>query len=595
MEHNPQRQEIKKGLKAIWRHMQPFKKQVGLLAFLGIISATANGFVPYITGRFFDALIGVSNHTVTKGYGLLPLWGFFLLMWTIIQLVANNTDWIMDRVRRKVSTALIFDIQTNGFVHLFRLPLKYHKDTHINSDLQKISNASWRVAAIMRYITDVGPQLLSVIIGITLAASINITLAIILFVGVVIYVSLLIKILLPAAAIDSTAHHAWNDSWDDAAASIQQIESVKQAASEGYETGKVNSSLRTGAHKLWIKVENIWSNVNFFQRTVVFVTQLTVFIFSVHFVSSGVITIGQLIALNGYSMMFFGPFVILGYNWQMIQNGIILAAHAEDIFSQTPEVYVPENASKFEKIAGEVRFDHVYFKYSEKQPDVLMDIDFEVKPGEVVAMVGESGVGKSTAISLISGYYFPTEGQVLIDGVDTRSMNLNILRQHIAVVPQEVALFNDTIKTNIIYGSFGTTDEELTAVAKESHIESFISALPKGYETTVGERGIKLSVGQKQRVAIARAMLRKPAILILDEPTSALDAQTEKNVTEALEKLMTGRTTFIIAHRLSTVRKANKILVFEKGKIVETGTHAELIARKGGVYQRLYEYQVGLH
>ena len=590
-----QKQEIKKGIKAIWRHLQPFKGQVYLLVFLGVISAIANGFVPYVTGRFFDTLIGVSNHTATAGYWMLPLWGFFLLLWTIIQLISNNVDWIMDRIKRNVDLSVGFKIQSDGFIHLFLLPLKYHKNTHINGDLQKLTQAGWRVSSIVRSITDIAPQLLSVMIGLALAASINMTLALILIIGVILYVILLIKILLPVAAIDSSAHRTWNEAWDDAAASIQQVDSVKQAAAEEYEIEKVRVSFLDVSRGLWARIEKIWSNVSFFQRTIVFLTQLTVFIFSVHFVSTGAISVGQLVALNGYSMMLFGPFVMLGYSWQTIQNGIISAAHAEDIFSQAPEIYKPKDASEFENIAGEVKFENVSFKYGAEQPDVLMNLNFEVNPGEVVAMVGESGVGKSTAISLISGYYFPTEGQVMIDGVDTRQMNLNTLRRHIGVVPQEVALFNDTIRANVCYGSFDVTERELTDVARESYIDTFITALPEKYETMVGDRGIKLSVGQKQRVAIARAMLRKPSILILDEPTSALDAQTEKNVTEALEKLMTGRTTFIIAHRLSTVRKANKILVFEKGKIVETGTHKQLIAKKGGVYQKLYEYQVGLH
>ena len=168
-------------------------------------------------------------------------------------------------------------------------------------------------------------------------------------------------------------------------------------------------------------------------------------------------------------------------------------------------------------------------------------------------------------------------------------------RKQIAIVPQEVALFNDSIKANIRYGSFGAPDEAVFHAAREAHLDEFIQTLPEKYETTVGERGIKLSVGQKQRVAIARAILRDPTILILDEPTSALDAKTERIVTGALEKLMKARTTFIIAHRLSTVRKADIILVFEKGKIVEQGSHDALIKHKGGVYQRLYEYQIGLH
>jgi ABC-type multidrug transport system fused ATPase/permease subunit len=405
------------------------------------------------------------------------------------------------------------------------------------------------------------------------------------------------RILGPAAQLDSAAHRQWNESWDDAAAAVMQVESVKAAAAEEYESQKARSEFLNKTFTMWHKIEVIWSNVNFFQRIIVFLTQLAVFLFSVRLVANGSLTVGDLIALNGYAAMFFGPFVSLGYGWQQIQNGITAAAHAETIFREPKEIYTPVGAVAPATLRGEVAFDHVTFSYgdTEKDKEVLSDVSFEVRAGEVVAFVGESGVGKSTTVSLISGYNFPTEGRVLVDGTDTRKYDLGALRRRIAVVPQEVALFNDSIMTNIRYGAFDATDEDVARAAREAHIDDFIKDLPEGYETMVGERGIKLSVGQKQRVAIARAVLRKPAILILDEPTSALDAHTERLVTESLEKLMRGRTTFIIAHRLSTVRKADKILVFEKGKIVESGSHDELLLRKDGTYRRLYEYQIGLH
>ncbi len=312
-------------------------------------------------------------------------------------------------------------------------------------------------------------------------------------------------------------------------------------------------------------------------------------------IATGVLSIGELVAMNGYAMMIFGPFVSLGFSWQNIQNSITVAAHAEEIFDSDAEQYAPKGSKYLNLIKGDVVFKNVSFRYAPEQPEVLSGINLDVKSGQTVALVGESGVGKSTAISLISGYYFPSEGSVFVDGVDTRKIDLINLRKQIAVVPQEVALFNDTIETNIKYGSFEAIHEDVKRVAASAHIDEFIASLPEGYETVVGERGIKLSVGQKQHISIAMAMLRNPSILILDEPTSALDAQTEKFVTEALEKLMVDRTTFIIAHRLSTVRRADKILVFQKGQIIETGTHDELILREGGVYRHLYEYQVGLH
>jgi ABC-type multidrug transport system fused ATPase/permease subunit len=508
--------EIRKGIRALWRHIKPFKKELGILSALGLISAVSNGFIPYITGRFFDALIGLSHGESATGFAGFPLWGILLFVWAVVQLIANNIDWIMDRSRRRVDTKLHMNIQVSGFSHLFRLPISFHKNTHINGVIQKISQLSWRALAIMRTIIDVTPQFLSIIIGITLAASINMFLASILVVGVLVYIALLFKVLFPIAAIDSAAHRVWNEKWDNAAAAVQQIESVKQAATEEYESQKVHEGLLGEAYRLWYQIERAWSNVAFFQRTIVFFTQLTVFIFSVQFVAKGIITIGELVALNGYALMFFGPFVELGYSWQVIQNGITAAAHAEDVYNESEEQYNPPHAVSPNITSGNVQFDNVSFDYGENKSVILSDVSFHVKAGEVVALVGESGVGKSTTVALISGYYFPTAGVVSVDGVDTRKYNLTHLRKQIGVVPQEVALFNDTIKENIRYGIPNATDEEIKKAAKEAHIHEFIDSLPDRYGTIVGERGIKLSVGQKQRVAIARAILRDPKILIME-------------------------------------------------------------------------------
>ncbi|MDE2188771.1 MAG: ABC transporter ATP-binding protein [Patescibacteria group bacterium] len=578
------------GIAAIWSFLQPFRVQFNFLVVLGILSAAANGLVPYVTGKFFDAL---TKPTAT--FGSWKLWLVLLIAWVVVQLVATNIDWFSDNIRRRVDTSLQFKLQTDGFTHMFRLPLKYHKNAHTNADLLKVSQASWRIGTILSIATSVAPQFLSMAIGIILATTISPVFSIILCIGVAIYIALLSRILTPIADISHQAHKIWNEGWDDAAAAVQQIESVKQAAAEEYEKIKINKSLGEKARDLWLRLERNWGNVNFLQRTVVFLTQLAIFIIAVEYVTRGMITIGDLVAVNGYALMFFGPIAALGGNWEVVQNGITSAANVAEIFKEPEEDYQPMGAISPVTISGNVSFKDVSFRYAPGQPEVLSNVNFEVKPGQSIALVGESGVGKSTTISLISGYHFPEQGSVLVDGVDTRQFALTPLRKHIAVVPQEVALFNDSIGTNIKYGTFDASDDDMIRVAKEAHIDEFVRTLPEGYKTLVGERGIKLSVGQKQRIAIARAMLRNPAILILDEPTSALDAATEQIVTSALEKLMRGRTTFIVAHRLSTVRKADLILVFDKGRIAERGTHNELIAKPNGIYRKLYEYQIGLH
>ncbi|HEU0080976.1 MAG TPA: ABC transporter ATP-binding protein [Candidatus Paceibacterota bacterium] len=601
LEKPKEKTNIGRGARAIWLQVKPFRKLLNWLVLLGFVSAAANGFVPFATGRFFDALIGVSRSgTVSAGpdlplLGNLSSWAFFLMLWAVTQLIANNVDWLKDRMKRKMSIGVWMNIQAEGFAHMFSLPLRYHKNAHTNGEMHKISTASWRVSDIVDQATNIGPQMLSIAIGLFLSYSISPKLAGVMVAGVLLYLALLVFLLKPIARIDAETNRLWNQSWDDAAASVQQIESVKQAAGEEYEIAKIRRSLLVRTKSLWLRVQHTWSSVEFFQRTVVFFTQLAIFILSVRAVSSGAISVGDLVALNGYSMMFFAPFATLGYSWQNIQNGITSAAQVQDIFDEKAEAYHPADAVHLGQLKGRVVFKGVHFRYGPHQPEVLAGLDLDIQPGQVVALVGESGVGKSTSIHLISGYYFPTAGSVEIDGIDTRRLDLTELRRQIAVVPQEVALFNDSIMANIRYGSFEAGDEAVRAAAKEAHMEEFIATLPEGYGTLVGERGIKLSVGQKQRVAIARAMLRDPRILILDEPTSALDAETERIVTSSLEKLMVGRTTFVIAHRLSTVRKADLILVFQKGRIVEAGSHSELIGRPDGIYRKLHDYQIGLH
>ncbi len=584
---------FREGMRGIWRHARPYRGELLFLAFLGLISAAANGSVPYVTGRFFDALISLSQGGAAGG--AFPFWAMMLAAWAGIQIIANSIDWVIDRSRRKIDTYVHLGIQTEGFIHLFRLPIAYHTNEHINGVLSKIGTAGWRVSSIMQNAIQIAPQLLSVVIGIVLAASINVPIAGILAAGVCAYVVSLVFMLRPIAAIDHTAHESWNRHWDDSASAVQQVTAIKQAAAEEHEIAKARRNLIGETAGIWYSLEKVWSNIGFFQRIIVFLTQFAIFVASASLVAKGFMTVGDLVALNGYALMFFGPFVALGYSWQTIQNGLTSAGQLERVFVEPEEVYHPDGAVTQTERSGRTVFDAVSFDYGDKEVEVLSDVSFVANPGETIALVGESGSGKSTAVSLISGYYFPTSGRVLVDGVDTRQWDLTELRRRIAVVPQEVALFNDTVRANIRYGTFDASDEAVERAARDAHIHDFIVKQPQGYDTLVGERGIKLSVGQKQRIAIARAILRNPEILILDEPTSALDPETERLITDSLEKLMRGRTTFIIAHRLSTVRTAGKILVLKDGRIAESGTHDELMRIEAGTYHRLYELHIGLH
>jgi subfamily B ATP-binding cassette protein MsbA len=271
-----------------------------------------------------------------------------------------------------------------------------------------------------------------------------------------------------------------------------------------------------------------------------------------------------------------------------VQGGLAAGSRVFELLDQTPEIKDTDGAVPLTGISDGIKFDHISFKYEDK--NVLKDITIEVKVGEVLALVGMSGAGKTTLVNLIPRFYDVEEGQITIDGRDIRTLTIKSLREHIAIVTQQTILFNDTVRNNIAYGDITRSEEEIMEAAKAANAHGFIEKLPLGYDTVIGERGVKLSGGERQRISIARALLKDAPILILDEATSSLDSESEFQVQVALERLMVNRTVFLIAHRLSTIRNAHRILVIDNGKTVEEGTHDELLALNRA-YKRLYHMQ----
>jgi len=583
------------GFIIILRYLAEYKNDVVLLSVLGIISALANGAVPYLVGRLFDAILDPGK--IFVGMPLeMPLWIFFVFVWGVAQLVANIVDWRSNLKSVMLGEDIFTSYMAKGFSHLIDLPLSFHKTNKMGEIGDRINKAANSLETISNNVVIyLAPQFLSIFVALAIAFFINLTLALVMLAGLIIYIIILLYVVRPLAKLQRKGHRAYGNAYGDAYDAIFNTQTVKQAVSEKYEQRKIYNNFKIKAMGIWIKIFYIWQGLSFYQRLVIMLTQLAIFSLSIIFIQEGKMTIGELVMFNGYAMVLFGPFVVLGRNWQTIQNGMVAVERGEKILSTAIENYEPENAVILSDIKGEIEFKDVCFSYDKKGKYVLNNINIKVKPGEVIALVGESGVGKSTLIDLISGYYFADKGKVLVDGHNVKQFNLKFLRSKISVVPQEVVLFNDAIKTNIKYGSFGASFKDVKQAAEDAHCTNFIEKFPKKWEQVVGERGVKLSVGQKQRIAIARAILRNPKILILDEPTSALDAKSEKIIQGSLERLMKGKTTFIIAHRLSTVRKADKIIVFENGKIAESGKHEELLKKKNGVYRKLYEFQVGLH
>ena len=310
------------------------------------------------------------------------------------------------------------------------------------------------------------------------------------------------------------------------------------------------------------------------------------------FVLRGEFTIGGLVAYRGYWWQLFAPVFSLAQINEMVQRAIASASRVFEILDAPLEITDAPDAIELAEVKGHIVFDRVTFAYDDKNI-VLQDVSFEVLPGQKIGIVGPSGAGKSTILALILRLYEPQEGRILLDGYDLRQIKQESLRRHCAIVTQEPFLFNDTVKHNIRFGRLDATDEEIVEAAKLANAHEFIEELPDGYETVVGERGVRLSGGQKQRICIARAFLANPKILLLDEATASVEPESEAIIQATLERLMEGRTTIIVSHRLSMVRDCDQILVVQDGRIVERGTHDELMAN-GGWYARMYRLQMAL-
>jgi ATP-binding cassette subfamily B protein len=368
------------------------------------------------------------------------------------------------------------------------------------------------------------------------------------------------------------------------------VQVVRAFAREDYETKRFDVANKQ-VFKTWVYVIDEWSKI---MPTTGWLTSISIILilwFGGQMVMDGTLTIGAIVAFNAYILMMAEPAQQLT---GLVNAGGEAAAGAQRVFEvldTQPAIQTPTDAVTLKELRGEVEFQDVALKYQDEKTASLSGINLRVEPNRIVALIGQTGSGKTSFVNLIPRFYDVTEGCVFVDGVDVRDMDLVSLRRQIGIVLQTSLLFSDTIKANIAYGRPDATMDEIVAAAKAAQAHEFIEGFTKGYDTIVGERGVTLSGGQRQRVAIARALLMNPRILILDDSTSSVDTQTEKLIQSALDALMEGRTTFVIAHRLSTVRRADIIVVMDNGRIVERGTHEELLAG-GGLYKEIHDLQL---
>ncbi len=365
---------------------------------------------------------------------------------------------------------------------------------------------------------------------------------------------------------------------------------VRAFAREPHEIDRFDQSNRT-YFKSRIKIIGEWSKVMPTTNLLITLGTILILLFGGYLVLAGRMTVGEIVAFNAYLLMLSAPVQQLTWLVNAAGEASAGAQRVLEILETEPEIKTPEQAVVLPTLTGRVEFRDVCLRYQDGKTSALEDINLAVEPNQVIALIGQTGSGKTSLVNLIPRFYDVTDGAVLVDGHDIRSVDLSSLRHQIGIVLQTSLLFSDSIRENIAYGRPDATEEEIITAARAAQAHEFITGFTNGYDTVVGERGVTLSGGQRQRVAIARALLMNPRILILDDSTSSVDTQTEKLIQGALDSLMEGRTTFVIAHRLVTVRRADLILVMENGRIVQSGKHDELLAQ-GGLYKEIHDLQL---
>ncbi len=587
---------LREGLAVIWRNGMLHKKVLYTALTFTIVAAIIDPIDTYLLGKFIDALTGSRLVDVAFIHQPIPLYLLLLIVWFICLL----SEIILNRWKSLASLKLNEISRTtyiaNTAEHIFRLPITFHKSIKMGEVQERLQTAATAVGGILGDdLISVLPQLISTVIFLAILFTLNQTVFFIVLVAILVYVWTMIVMIRPTVILQRQSQAAYAKVRGILLDSVLNIKIVKDFVAERKQVAIIRAGYQEGAMPIWYKLMSYRRSQSMAQGIIVVLVRGSVLAMSIYLVRNSLWSIGELVIANSFIGQIFTPLAALSNNWRNIQNGIIALEDTQKILDMPQETYAPTASlnSTRQHLQGTITFNNVSFGYTSDRL-ILENISFSAHAGELIALVGESGVGKSTLTELLSGYYFPSKGDITIDSIPVRDISLEVLRSSIGVVTQELTLFNDTIRNNIRFGNFSASDTDIETAAKKAHCD-FIYKFPEKWDQVVGERGLKLSVGQKQRVSIARAILKNPQILILDEPTSALDAGSEQIITQSLDELMKGKTTFVVAHRLSTVRRADKILVFKEGTIIESGTHDQLLAREGGEYRRLYELQIGLH
>jgi ATP-binding cassette subfamily B protein len=569
----------------LWRFAQPYRGQLLIGFILMLLGTAAHMIPPYLSMPLMDKVLIPYQNGEKIDPMLVTMYMSGLLASAVLAWVLG---WAKTYILALVSERIGADLRTATYEHLLKLSLEYFGGKRTGDLMSRIGSESDRICVFLSlHLLDFASDVLMIIMTGIILCSINPWLAVITLVPLP-FIAWMIHIVRDRLRTGfEKIDRVWGEVTNVLADTIPGIRVVKAFAQEKREASRFREANK---HNLAVndKLNKVWS---LFSPTVSFLTELgllVVWSFGIWQVSKGEITVGVLSAFIAYSSRFYGRLDSMSRIVSVTQKSASAAKRIFDILDHVSSVPEPARPVKLDKIEGRIDLREVGFRYGNRA--VNRGITLNIKAGEMVGLVGHSGSGKSTLVNLICRFYDVTEGAILLDGVDIRSFAVADYRRNIGLVLQEPFLFFGTIAENIAYGKPEASREDIIASARAAHAHEFILRLPQGYDSMVGERGQGLSGGERQRISIARALLIDPRILIMDEATSSVDSETEKEIQKALDNLVQGRTTIAIAHRLSTLHKADRLIVLDRGEVVEQGSHDELMAR-GGAYFRLYEAQ----
>ncbi len=575
-------QKTKGLLKRFVKFYKPHKKLFVVDMLCALLIAVFNLLYPYITKEI------INNYVPNKLLNLLLAASGVLLAVYAVKALLN---YVLQYWGHLVGVRIQADMRSQLFNHLQKLPFKYFDDNKTGVIMSRMTNDLFEIAELAHHgPEDVFLSCITIVGAFAMVGTIDIWLALIVFAFIPIIVIYIMLMRNRMIKVYEKTREVQGEINADIESAISGMRVSRAYASENHEKEKFekgNKAFVKAKSRQYKVMGEFFSSMTFMMDFLYFAVLVAAGLFFYY----GRIDTGEFAAFVLYISALINPIRTLTTIYEQIQDGATGFKRFCDIMDISPE---QERADAItpQKLCGNIEFENVAFGYKNDESDrkVISDFSMKIDAGKTVALVGPSGGGKTTLCHLIPRFYEIDEGRITVDGYDIRDLSRNSLRKNIGIVQQDVFLFNGTIKENIAYGNFDASDEEIAEAAKKANIHEYIQSLPDGYETNVGERGVKLSGGQKQRVSIARAFLKNPPILILDEATSALDNATEMQIQDALSHLSEGRTTLVVAHRLSTVKNADEIIVVTQDGIAERGSHEQLI-QKGGIYKSLYEYQ----